>query len=117
MIITPADRVMEIREGQKLGIGAEIQTIDFEAILERMRRLRAEQLDERREAIGHMENLDFYRIEAHSGPSPTWQILTRGKTPNRRFRLAYKVAWVGEGWHLVGQGARTTPSGSRRLHG
>jgi dihydrolipoamide dehydrogenase len=65
MLITPADRVMEIREAQKLGIRAEIQAIDFRAIMERMRRLRDEELDEMRESIGRTENLDFYPIEGH----------------------------------------------------
>jgi dihydrolipoamide dehydrogenase len=65
MLITPADRVMEIREGRKLGIEAEIQTIDFEAIMERMRRLRDEELEEMRESIEDTEDLDFYPTEGH----------------------------------------------------
>jgi mycothione reductase len=65
MLITPADRVMEIQEAQKLGIRAEIQAIDFRAIMERMRRLRDEELDEMRESVGRTENLDFYPIEGY----------------------------------------------------
>ena len=37
MVIFPADRIMEIREAEKLGIRAEIKEIDFTAIMERTR--------------------------------------------------------------------------------
>jgi mycothione reductase len=39
MLIFPADRIMDIRDSAKLGVDAEIKHIDFNAIMERMRRL------------------------------------------------------------------------------
>ena len=38
MLIYPADRVVEIQEAHRLGIEAEIKSIDFKAIMTRMRR-------------------------------------------------------------------------------
>src|SRR5512135_1003253 len=37
LIVFPADRIMEIREAEKLGIAVDIRKIDFAAIMERMR--------------------------------------------------------------------------------
>jgi len=65
MLITPADRVREIRESGRLGIKAEVQEVDFRAIMERMRHLRAESEREMREAIEHADNLDFYGMEGY----------------------------------------------------
>ena len=42
MLIYPADRIVEIQEGKKLGIEAEIKNIGFYSIMERMRKSRQE---------------------------------------------------------------------------
>ena len=44
-IIFPADRVMEIKEAKKLGVSAEVTSVDFRGIMERMRRERKETQD------------------------------------------------------------------------
>ncbi len=65
MLIYVADRVVDIREARKLGIEAEIKRIDFEAIMERMRKSRQESRDYIRKGIRESKNLDFYETEAH----------------------------------------------------
>jgi len=65
MLIYPADVVAEIQEARKLGIHAEIESIDFAAITERMRKVVKEGVDDMREGIRHTKNLDFYEDEAH----------------------------------------------------
>ncbi len=62
MLMVPADRIMEIREARKLGIVAEVQDIDFHAIMERMRRQRAEGQREMREGLHGVPNFDFYEL-------------------------------------------------------
>lgn len=56
----PADRVVEIQEAEKLGIHAEIKKVDFQAIMERMRRTIERSQSHIREGIEHTEELDFY---------------------------------------------------------
>jgi mycothione reductase len=65
MLIYPADRIVEIQEGKKLGIEADIKNIDFRSIMERMRQSRQESQRHIREGIKQSENLDFYGGEAH----------------------------------------------------
>lgn len=65
MLIYPADRIVEIQSAGKLGITAEIKNVDFNSIMERMRRYRQESQAHIRESIKHTENLDFYEGEAH----------------------------------------------------
>ena len=65
MLIYPADRIVEIQEAKKLGIEAEIKSVDFSALMERMRKSRAESQKHIREGISQSENLDFYKGEGH----------------------------------------------------
>lgn len=65
MLIYPADVVAMIQGARKLGIHAEIESIDFPAIMERMGKVVKEGVDEMREGIRHTKNLDFYEDEAH----------------------------------------------------
>ena len=64
-LIYAADRIVEIQEARKLGIEAEIKKIDFTAIMERMRKNRAEEQRNIREGIRQSTNLDFYEGECH----------------------------------------------------
>jgi mycothione reductase len=64
-LIYAADRIVEIQEAKKLGIEAEIKKIDFSAIMERMRKNRAEEQKETREEISRSANLDLYEGECH----------------------------------------------------
>ena len=65
MLIFPADRIVEIQEAKKLGIVAEIKSIDFASIMERMRKSRMESQAYIRKGMGESEKLDFYEREGH----------------------------------------------------
>ena len=63
VLISVADRIMDIREARKLGVTANITAIDFPAIMDRMRHSRQESQGQLREGIGNNDNLDFYEGE------------------------------------------------------
>jgi dihydrolipoamide dehydrogenase len=65
MLIFPADRVAEISETRKLGISAEIKSIDFAAIMRRMRSTVQNGQDHIRAGLKHAPNLDLYEESAH----------------------------------------------------
>ena len=65
MLIFAADRVAEIQESGKLGIHAEIGHIDFNSIMERMRKFVRENQEHMRHGLSHMEDLAFYEGEGH----------------------------------------------------
>lgn len=65
MLIYPADRIAEIQEAKKLGIEAEIKSIDFNLIMARMRKIVSRSQSHIREGISQLENLDFYDSEGH----------------------------------------------------
>jgi mycothione reductase len=65
MLIYAADKIVEIQEARKLGITAEIINIDFNSIMERMRKSRQESQIHIRAGIEQSENLDFYEGEGH----------------------------------------------------
>jgi mycothione reductase len=60
MLIFAADRVAEIQEAKKLGIEAEIRNIDFNFIMERMRKVVREDQERMRRELSYIENLDFH---------------------------------------------------------
>jgi mycothione reductase len=65
MLIYPADRIVDIQEAGKFGINVEIKSIDFKAIMQRMRKSIGESRNEIREDIIAIENLDYYEAEGH----------------------------------------------------
>jgi len=65
MLIYAADRIVEIQEAKKLGIAAEIKSIDFASIMERMRKSRLESQTYIRKGIKETEKQDFYEREGH----------------------------------------------------
>jgi len=65
MLIFAADRIAEIQEAQKLGIEAEIKNIDFNFIMERMRKSVREDHKHMKQGIAETKNLDFYESEGH----------------------------------------------------
>jgi dihydrolipoamide dehydrogenase len=65
MLIYTADRIVEIEEAKKLGVEAEIKSIDFHSIMERMRKSRQEDQVHIREGIKQSKNLDFYEGEGY----------------------------------------------------
>lgn len=65
MLIFPADRVMEIREADGLGITAEVRQVDFLHIMERMRKSVRDAQAQMRQGIEETPGLDFYEVQAH----------------------------------------------------
>lgn len=65
MLLYPADVIMEIKRAKKLGITAEVTSIDFKAIMDRMRQLVTKDQKQIRDSIQHVKRLDFYEAEAH----------------------------------------------------
>jgi mycothione reductase len=65
MLIFAADKIAEIQEAKKLGIEAEIRNIDFNFIMERMRKTVRESQEHMKQELSHVENLDFYEGEGH----------------------------------------------------
>jgi mycothione reductase len=65
ILIFTADRITEIQESGKLGIDADINHVDFPAIMERMRRnVRANQ-ETMKHNLSHIEGLDAYKTTGH----------------------------------------------------
>ena len=65
MLIHPANQVMEIKTSAKLGIDAEIHSIDFSAIMGRMRLSVSRDRDGMHKSLRDTKGLDFYETEAH----------------------------------------------------
>ncbi len=74
MLIYPGDRVMEIREAEKLGVAAEIKDIDFNAIMKRMRETVSRGEAHVREGIRLAGELDFYEGQGHFTGERTLEI-------------------------------------------
>lgn len=62
-LIFPADRIVEIQESARLGIKARVENTGFAAIMERVRRSRAESQKDIRDKLVQAEELDFYEGE------------------------------------------------------
>lgn len=60
MLVFPADRIMEIKEAERLGVHAEIKSVDFQAIMERMRAQRKESQDQEQKGLQDVEHFQFY---------------------------------------------------------
>ncbi|MDV2989931.1 MAG: dihydrolipoyl dehydrogenase [Dehalogenimonas sp.] len=60
MLIFPADRVMEIREASRLGISAEVSSIDFGAIMRRMHQVVNDDRAGIRRYLENSSELEFY---------------------------------------------------------
>ena len=65
MLIFAADTVAEIQEAKKLGIEAAIRNINFNFIMERMRKAIRESQKHMKQELSHTKNLDFYEGEGH----------------------------------------------------
>jgi len=65
MLIFAAGRIAEIQEARKLGIEAKIRNIDFNFIMERMRKFIRENQEHMKQGVSHAENLGFYEGEGH----------------------------------------------------
>lgn len=65
MIIYAADRVIEAREARKLGVRVRITSVDFRAIMERMRKSVRLDQEHVRTAVMKSKKLDYYEGEGH----------------------------------------------------
>jgi dihydrolipoamide dehydrogenase len=65
MLIFAADRITEIQEAGKLGIETQIKNIDFNFIMERMRKSVRENREHMRRGITETKNLGFYEGEGY----------------------------------------------------
>ena len=66
MIIYPADRVMEIKEAEKLGISAEVKNVDFQKIMNHMRKPIKESHEHMLQGLETpMDNFEYYKGEGH----------------------------------------------------
>ena len=65
MLIFAADRIMEIQEAEKVGVEGEVRNIDFNSIMERMRKVVRENQEHMRHELSYVDNLDFYEGEGH----------------------------------------------------
>jgi mycothione reductase len=63
MLIFAADRIMEIQEAEKVGVEGEVKNIDFNFIMERMRKAVRENQEHMRHELSYVDNLDFYEGE------------------------------------------------------
>jgi mycothione reductase len=64
MLILAADRIVEAQEARKLGVVSEIKNIDFNFIMERMRKTIKGYHDRMRAGLSEVEGLTFYDGEA-----------------------------------------------------
>jgi mycothione reductase len=65
MLIYPADRVVEIQEARRLGIEADIREIDFNSIMDRMRRSTGGDRARLRQNAVESTDMDFYEGGGH----------------------------------------------------
>jgi mycothione reductase len=63
MLIYPADRIMEIKEADKLGVKASVENVDFDNIMNRMRNT-LHKSHEHMQGIDQIAGLDYYNDEA-----------------------------------------------------
>jgi dihydrolipoamide dehydrogenase len=64
MLICAADRIVEAQEAKKLGVAADIKTIDFKFIMERMRKNIAGYRNRMLKGLSEVEGLTFYNGQA-----------------------------------------------------
>ncbi len=74
MLIYAADRVMEIRESEKLGIASEIKHTDFNTIMRRMTGTVSKGTSHVKEGIRHAKGLDFYEGQGYFTADRTIEI-------------------------------------------
>ena len=83
MLTYPADVINIINESEKLGVKARIESIDFKAIMVRMRNLVAEDRGHMEEGIDQVEGLTLYRAVGEFVSDYTMQV--SGETIKARY--------------------------------
>jgi len=74
MLIHVADRIMEIEKVRELGVKVSVESVDFSAIMQRMRLSRDKDEGGVRHGIEHLEGLDFYMGEGNFVGDYTLQV-------------------------------------------
>ncbi len=74
MLIYVADRIEEIENAGKLGVSANIENIDFNAVMERMRQSRAESQQHLKAGVKQAKGMDFYEGEARFAGDYTLEV-------------------------------------------
>ena len=64
-LIYTADRIMEAGENDRLGFHSAVSSIDFQAVMERMRNIVSSSRNSLKEAIDDTENISFINSKAH----------------------------------------------------
>src|SRR3989449_1814969 len=64
ILLYPAELVRKIEEARELGIDTQIKKISFEFVMERMRRLINQDIDQIREGLSNSKNIDYYHAPA-----------------------------------------------------
>jgi len=85
MLIFAADRIAEIQEAKKLGIETEIRSINFNFIMERMRKAVRENQEHMKQELSRIEKLDFYEGEGHFVEDYTVEVTGRKIKGDRIF--------------------------------
>ncbi len=65
MLIYPADRIVEIQDAEKLGIKAEIKSIDFNTIMKHMRKPIRESHEHMKQGIQNIKEFSYYKGIGH----------------------------------------------------
>src|SRR5881397_2842922 len=60
ILLYPAELVRKIEEARELGIETEIRRVNFEFVMDRMRKLVNQDIDQIREGLSSSNNIDFY---------------------------------------------------------
>jgi mycothione reductase len=64
LLIYPADLVRTVEKSREFGIHTEIERIDFEAVMERMRSIINRDINVIRDGLSQTKNIDYYRDQA-----------------------------------------------------
>jgi mycothione reductase len=64
ILLYPAELVRKIEEARDLGIETQIKKISFEFVMERMRKLINQDIDQIREGLSNSKNIDYYHAPA-----------------------------------------------------
>jgi len=110
MLVYPADRIVEIEQAKKFGIHAEIQDIDFSAIMERMRMKVRQGEHQVRESIRLSDSLDFYEGEGRFVGDSTLEVKGKKISAKKIFIAAGARPFIPEGIGLEDLGYLTNES-------
>src|SRR3989441_11813881 len=64
ILLYPAELVRKIEVARELGVDSQIKKISFEFVMERMRRLINQDIDQIREGLSNSKNIDYYHAPA-----------------------------------------------------